>query len=104
VLELELEWESGSESESGLVSELGLELELESESESVLSLALQTRGVCLTAVASVQESEGASAEGVEQARMRLAAARQHRVGLAVVHHWCQSRSTRFPARPFAPEI
>jgi hypothetical protein len=106
-LELELELGLGLELESVLVLVLVLESVLGLELESVWAspLALQTRGVYLSAAASVQELEGASAEGVEQAPMRLeAAARQRRAGRAEVHHWCQSPSTRYPARPFAPEI
>jgi hypothetical protein len=41
---------------------------------------------------------------VEQAQVGVAVPRQHRVLQAEAHHLCQLRTTRYLARPFAPEI
>jgi hypothetical protein len=70
---------------------------------SVSAPALQTP-VYLTAAALAQESVVVWAEGVEQAQVGEAAPRQHRVLRAEAHHLCQLRTTRYPARPSAPEI
>jgi hypothetical protein len=71
---------------------------------SVSAPALQTPAVYLRVAASVQESEVAVTEGVEQAQSGMAATRPHRVLQAEGHHLCQLRTTQYPARPSVLEI
>ena len=116
----ESEWESESESESVSVSESESESESVSVSvsvsesvsvsvsvsvsalESALASALRIPAVDLTAAVSVQESRVVQPEGVEQARLGMAAIRPPWVLQAKVHRSRQWRTARYPAQPCAP--